>query len=123
MAWLLGIVARLFGAYVGGPAAFDVGQNRPDVSVRQDVFAGWHMTAKATRCRSLAALLNDLKEQAVGMMPGMASLVMWWRRVSTGGEGTLPVWLAFEVDSMTDSAMAFVYSASCGRQHGVGWVG
>jgi hypothetical protein len=116
-------VAGLFGAYVGCPAAFDVRQNRPDISVSQDFFEGGHMTARATGGRSLAFLLHDFKEHAVRMMPGTASLVMWWGRVSAGGKGTLPVCLAFAIDSMADSTMAFVYSASCGDQRGVGWVG
>src|SRR5262245_5183187 len=61
-----------------GPAAFDKRQHGPDFGVRKHVLIGWHGAAIAWRSVVFAAVLNNLEEPLVGMVPGMAGLIVRW---------------------------------------------
>src|SRR3546814_7029120 len=81
--------AALARARVCRPPALDEGEHCPDFPFAQRLSKSRHVTLVAfRRQRRLEAQLRDTKQDLVGMMPGMAGLVVRGRRQSRSEEHT-----------------------------------
>ena len=81
--------------------AFDIGKGGPDIAVREFAAEGGHATDKTGRRILRPAMFGDVEEKLIGMMPGVAGLVMRRRRQAAICEPRAPVRLAFEPDPVT----------------------
>jgi len=91
------------------PAALDEGEHSPDFFVSEHVLVGWHGTAIAGRREVLAAVLDDVEQPLICMVPGMAGFIVGWGWEVAYGQPLLPVGLASQVRTMTTGTKAHVY--------------
>ena len=90
------------------PVGPDEGENIPNVLVAQLIAERRHSAVERdslSRHGRLAAELRVGKEQAVGMVPGMSSLVMGRGWEKTIGVCTLPVGLPLKINSVAGRAI------------------
>jgi hypothetical protein len=84
---------------------------------------GWHSAAIARRGMVFAPVLDDFEELLVGVVPGVAGLIVRWSREIPQRQALAPVGLAFEIASVTASAKAGVPLLAQGDVLGVVGVG
>jgi len=98
----------LCGPYIRRPGALDESEHRPDLIVTKDTAKGWHVVLIVGWGTRLPTVLNNVKQERIGMMPGVAGRVMGRRRPTTRGQFLLPIWLAFKVGAVTSRAVCSV---------------
>ena len=107
----------------GGPVAFDKGQYGPDLRVGEHLLIGRHGAAIARGGMVFAPVLDDFEQPLVGMVPGVASLIVRWGREIAQWQLLLPIGLAFEIGSVTTGTKAGVHLLPQGDLLSVVWVG
>src|SRR4051812_23208567 len=80
-----------------GPAAFDIGDDLPDLRIGKLIGVARHLGAFAAFGKDAAAELDVIEDLPVGMLPGMSRLVL--RRGGGGAVGAarFPSGLALEI--------------------------
>ena len=99
------ILLRLLRPDGGWPAVFDKGQHGPDLGVREHLLISWHGTAIARRGMVFAPVLDEFKQPLVGMVPGVAALIVRRRWQAAVRQAGTPVRLPFQLRAVAGGAV------------------
>src|SRR5207253_9769294 len=95
------------------PVAFDEREHCPHLIVRELAAKRRHVALIARwGIRRHQPILDDDEEHMVGVMPGVAAVVMRWRGPAAIGQAFLPVGLPFEVGAVAGGALLRVDRAA-----------
>src|SRR3972149_2414130 len=97
--------SRLEGALAGPPEGLEVAEHRSDLVVAELVAKGGHAALKARDVERGAALLHDLEQEPVAVMPGVAGSIVRWRGVAPVRTDRLPLRLPFAARAMAGGAV------------------
>ena len=109
--------------YVFGPTALDECEHRPNLLVGDFTRVSRHVALIARTGQSRRPLLGHGEQEFVGMMPGMAGLIMGRRRQAAIGPPLPPVGLTLQLVPMTARALGAIDNPAQGDLGGILGIG